>query len=53
MITYKVEINFGGYIGCSNIYEVDADSQDEAEDMAKELAVDDLSVEHVIMEEDE
>lgn len=51
-MTYKVEIGFAGFIGVSNEYEVDADSESEARELAMEMAIDDLTVEDV-REEDE
>lgn len=40
-----VEINFGGYVGISEIYDVYADDEDEAEEQAKEEALYDFIVE--------
>ena len=44
-MTYRVEISFGGFIGCSNIYEVEADSREEAEELAMEEAKFDITIE--------
>ena len=47
-MTYKVIINFGGFIGCDREYEVEADSREEAEELALEEARnEDLTVEEV------
>ena len=40
---YKVRVNFGGYFGCDNEYVVYADSEDEALEEARELALEDCS----------
>lgn len=42
---YKVNVNFGGYIGCDNTYEVYADNEDDAIEQARELALEDCSFE--------
>lgn len=42
---YKVNVNFGGYIGCDNTYEVYADDEDDAIEQARELALEDCSFE--------
>ena len=42
---WNVEINFGGYVGISEIYDVYADDEDEAEEQAKEEALYDFIVE--------
>ena len=47
MKTYTVSVNFGGYIGCDEEYTVDANSEEEAID----LAMEDLSFEVVGVEE--
>lgn len=47
MKTYKITIGFGGYIGATKEYEVDADSREEAEEEAMQWALDDLSIEDV------
>ena len=44
MKEYKVVINFCGFIGCDEEYIVDADSREEAEELALEEARDDLAV---------
>lgn len=51
--TYFVTINFAGYYGCDQTYEVIADSREEAEDLARAEAQWDLSVEEVEEEQDE
>lgn len=43
---YRVEISFCGYIGATREYEVEADSLDEAKEMAMEAAIDDLEVDN-------
>ena len=53
MKTYTVSVNFGGYIGCDEEYKVDASSEEEAMELAMNLAVDDLSVEVVGVEDEE
>lgn len=47
MKTYKVTINFNGFIGCEETYEVDADSREEAEELAKQEALWDLDATEV------
>lgn len=42
---YTVTVNFGGYIGCENTYEVYADDEDDAIEQARELALEDCSFE--------
>lgn len=42
---YNVEINFCGFIGCSETYEVEAETEEEAEELALEEAQGDLHVE--------
>lgn len=42
---YTVTVNFGGYIGCDITYEVYADDEDDAIEMARELALDDCNFE--------
>lgn len=39
---YKVIVNFNGYIGCDEIYNVYADDEDDAINEAREMAMDDL-----------
>lgn len=51
-MTYRVTINFGGYIGCEQTYEVDARNRDEAEELAKQEALWDLEVTDVEEDED-
>ena len=50
---YTVTISFGGFIGCDSTYEVEANSREEAEEIALDEARWDLSVESVEEEEDE
>lgn len=52
MKTYRVSVNFAGYYGCNEVYTVDADSEEEAMKLAMNLAVDDLSVESVDIEDE-
>ena len=47
MRTYEVEISFCGFIGCTNLYEVEAENEDDAQVLALEMAMDDLVVENV------
>ena len=47
MRTYEVEIGFCGFVGVSNTYEVEAESREDAEVIAIEMAVEDLTIEHV------
>ena len=42
---YKVNVNFGGYIGCDETYEIYADNEDDAIEQARELALEDCSFE--------
>ena len=51
MKTYTVSVNFGGYIGCDKEYTVDANSEEEAIDLAMDKAMEDLSFEVVGVEE--
>ena len=51
MKTYTVSVNFAGYMGCDEEYKVDASSEEEAMELAMNLAVDDLSVEVVGVED--
>ena len=51
MKTYRITLNFGGYIGCEETYEIEADSREEAEELARQEALDDLEM--VDVEEDE
>jgi len=43
-MTYRITLNFGGYIGCENEYYVEADSREEAEELARQEALDDLEI---------
>ena len=47
---YKVIVNFGGFIGCDETYEVYAENEEDAIEQARELALDDCSFE---IEEDD
>jgi hypothetical protein len=49
---YTVRVNFGGYYGCDNTYEVYATDEDDAIEQARELALEDCSFE-IDDEEDE
>ena len=42
--TYRVSVNFAGFVGADMEYEVEAYSYEEAEEEALRLAFDDLSV---------
>jgi hypothetical protein len=42
---YTVRVNFGGYYGCDNTYEVYATDEDDAIEQARELALEDCSFE--------
>lgn len=42
---YRVRVNFGGFIGCDEIYEVYATDEDDAIEQARELALEDCSFE--------
>ena len=48
---YKVIVNFGGFIGVEEVYEVYATDEDDAIEQARELALEDCSFE--IDEEDD
>ena len=48
---YKVRVNFGGFIGAEEVYEVYAINEIDAIEQARELALDDCSFE--IDEEDD
>jgi len=51
-MTYRVTLNFGGYIGCEETYEVEASSREEAEELAKQEALWDLDVTDIEEDED-
>lgn len=51
--TYRVVINFCGYYGCEEEYYVDANSPEEAEELAVQEAMDDLCVIECEEEEEE
>lgn len=42
--TFDVEVSFCGFIGCEEIFTVDAEDEDEAEEAALELAKDNLDI---------
>lgn len=42
---YKVRVNFGGFIGAEEVYEVYATDEDDAIEQARELALEDCSFE--------
>lgn len=42
---YKVRVGFGGFIGAEEVYEVYAENEDEAIELARELALEDCSFE--------
>ena len=46
-MTYTVQANFGGYVGAEKIYVIDADSEEEALEIVREEALDDLDLEVV------
>ena len=48
---YKARVNFGGFIGVEEVYEVYATDEDDAIEQARELALEDCSFE--IDEEDD
>lgn len=50
---WKVTVNFNGYFGCDEEYEVYAESEDEAEEYALEQARDDLGIVEIRCEDDE
>jgi len=45
MKTYTIVANFNGYIGCDTTYVVEATDEDDALEQAREMALDDLSLE--------
>lgn len=53
MKTYTIEVNYNGFIGCTNTYTIEADSEDEAIELAREEAIDDLSFEVLDVEEND
>lgn len=50
---YNITLNFAGYCGCEETYEVEANSRDEAEEMAKQEALWDLEVVSVETEDED
>lgn len=44
---YDVEINFSGFRGCTEVYTVEADTEDEAEEEALRMAAYDLEVDNI------
>lgn len=53
MDEYKVQVNFGGFIGADVEYQVYADSEEDAIILAEEEAKDDLNVEDWVQTGDE
>lgn len=51
MRTYSIEIGFAGFIGCSEVYEVDAETEEEAREEALQMAFEDLTIEGVNIED--
>ena len=51
-MTYRVTVNFNGYIGCDEEYVVEADSKEEAEEFALNEAMFDLYVDSIEEEEE-
>lgn len=50
---YTVRVNFAGYFGCDETYNVYADNAEDAINEAREMAMDDLSCEIEDVEDDE
>lgn len=50
---YRITLNFAGYFGCEQTYEVDADNRDEAEERAKQEALWDLEVTDVEVDDED
>lgn len=50
---YRVTVNFGGFIGCDETYEVYATDEDDAIEQARELALEDCNFEIEDEEDDE
>lgn len=44
---YDVEINFSGFRGCTEVYTVEADTEDETEEEALKMAAYDLEVDNI------
>lgn len=53
MKTYYVSVNFGGYVGADEVYEVEANNEEDAIEEAREMALDDCSFEIVDVEDEE
>ena len=53
MKTYYVSVNFGGYVGIDEVYEVEANNEEDAIEEAREMALDDCSFEIVDVEDEE
>ena len=49
---YIVKVNFAGFIGCDEVYEVYADSEAEALEEARRVAEDELSIDIIGKEEE-
>lgn len=45
MEMYSIDVSFGGFIGATLTYEVEAESYEQAKEIALEMACDDLYVE--------
>ena len=52
MKTYTVEVNFAGFVGCEEYYDIEAETPEEALEEARERAEEDLAYE-IVEEEDE
>ena len=46
-MVYRVTVNFAGFVECNETYTVDADSREEAEELAREMALDDISIDDI------
>jgi hypothetical protein len=46
-MVYRVTVNFAGFVECDKTYTVDADSREEAEELAREMALDDISIDDI------
>lgn len=51
--TYTIIANFNGYIGCDATYTVEATDKDDALEQAREMALDDLSLEIESIDDEE
>ena len=50
---FRALVNFAGYLGCDEEYEIEADSRDEAEMMAMQMACDDMIIDIEEMADEE